>query len=128
MVTARNLAQTLVDLTREGHSEEQVMTKFMKFVGDHHLEAALPAVVHYLEIFKKEQDAKLTCKIEVASEKEMDNVSGIAEKMGVPEGSTIEATINPELIAGFKSTFKGIMHDASLSSQLEKLQKHIAIN
>lgn len=126
MVTAKAVAQSIVQLVQEGQNEEQIMNHVMSFVEEHHLQASLPAIVRYLEIFQKQQVDKQTCIIEVATEQEMNGIASIAEKIGVPEGSTVQAEVNPELVGGYRTLYKGVLHDASLKTQLEKLQKHIA--
>jgi len=126
MISSKQLGDALYQLIKEGtHSADVVTDAFLEYVTSHKLESLMPRVIEYVE-YSARKDAEFTT-LDITSGLLVDNeVTGqIRVLLNAPTDAYTATHIEPELIGGFVATYKGFLYDASLKTQLQRLQAQL---
>ena len=115
-------------MLESGIPEDKLIQGFQTYIRTYHLEASVPRILWYLDFFAKQrvQDNSLT--LITAHPVAEDVVNEIKTFIQAESTAPVDVQIDEGLIGGFITRYKHVEHDASLSTQLSRLQHSIIHN
>lgn len=125
--TSRQLAQALwkeVISTSPNHYDK-VIDNFLDFCRKKNLNYLLPRVLELLERYYKEKKKSETFFIKSAQPITQKDLYKIMSRLNVDERAEVLVDIDKSLYAGFVSSYKNVIYDASVKNQLVKLKNNL---
>lgn len=125
MVSSKDLAESLIKMIEKTGDEKSSLKAFIAFLEENKLQSQLPSVIRILE--KKSSDIKKWNALVIESPFEIskDTTEAIRKKSGAEASDEVSFVKRPDLIGGFRATYKGHVLDASLKHNLQTLKKQL---
>ena len=128
MISAKNLASVLLEISKESRPTEKVMSSFYNFLEKNRLYYLLPQVLSYLENLQKKETRFKTLEIVSGLPIDKETSDNIVKTLKIERASLIKKDTDPEIIGGFIATYKGFIYDASLRRQINLLKAKLIEN
>ncbi|PIR86977.1 MAG: hypothetical protein COU11_03100 [Candidatus Harrisonbacteria bacterium CG10_big_fil_rev_8_21_14_0_10_49_15] len=124
MITAKQLAKTLLQMSEEEVDRQKVMQQFFAFMERYHLEGLLPNVAGELESAERERILAVALHITTAHPLTPAEEANIRMSIGAKDAPLI-ATLDKELFGGFRARYRGMEYEGSLGHTAGKLEKKL---
>jgi F0F1-type ATP synthase delta subunit len=126
-ITSRQFAQTLLAMVADGHFDiQKAVTLFTTFLEKNNLLALTPHIIRYLELEREkiQEENKFT----IASPYKLHTsmVNDILKTFKSEHGAEVEKHADADLIGGIVVKHTGVVYDASIKTQLRKLQETLS--
>ena len=128
MINAHTLAQTLLTMIDESKGKkerEQVIEQFVSFARRRGLTFQLPNVIRELQRMNQRADRNNSVRLETATEMDDKTLAAIIKSIGATEAS-MEHTVNPELMGGFRVRWQDYEYDASVERDVNRLEHSLS--
>ena len=126
MIKARVIAQTVYELVaNDGREPELVVDRLVRFVERNNLTQQLPSIFAYLEQVAGRTSADEAVVVHTATPMPPETMHAITRYINAPPDATVTEHIDPTLIGGFIARYRGIVHDASIATQLRRLREEL---
>jgi len=122
MISSKQLAKTLQVMSKEDHSQERILSQFLKFIKNHSLEGLLPSVLNELKRNQKESQLEKSLRVESAYKLTPTDESNIRRLTNAKTAPLVTET-NKELLGGFRARYQGVEYEGSLGRAVENLEK-----
>jgi F0F1-type ATP synthase delta subunit len=123
---SKELAQILIELAHQVDKVDDAISVFVAFLEKHNLTYQLPAIVRHISQFKYQKDRTSTLVIESPFEIANSLQKKIQHFTNAQDAQFVEFVINKNLLGGFRTTYKGLVTDASIRHNLLTLKKELS--
>ncbi|MBY0329022.1 F0F1 ATP synthase subunit delta [Patescibacteria group bacterium] len=128
MISSQTIARGLFSVLRSGVPHEQVVKGFSSYIHRYHLEATVPQIISYLDFFASQKARDEGLSLVVAHPVSDEVVLEIKSFIDAADSTPVSLTLDESLIGGFIARYRHTEHDASLSTQLSRLEQSIIHN
>lgn len=126
MLKSRVVAKALISMVHDdGIEPKAVADSFLEFVSQNNLVHQLPTILFHLTLERDNRARAGKLSLRVSEEISSSLIEDIKKYVGASKDAETETVIDKSLIGGFIAEYKNILHDASLSSVLEKLRLNL---
>lgn len=122
MLSSEKVAQSLYLLAREGEKSDKVVKNLVAYLSQHKGLPLLPSIIARLERMAKRDGAHETLFIKTAHQLDRSSGTSIKEALGAKDAQTVTDQ-DDALLGGFVAEYQGVVYDASVRTQLEKLKQ-----
>lgn len=120
MISSRHIAQAVYELAQEGH-DSMIHTRVFEYLQSHNLLSLLGNVMHHLEQLYETEKRHQTLQITSAQDMSESFVKELKKTLSAHHVAPV--VVHPELQGGFIAEYQGVVYDASVKTQLEKLKQ-----
>lgn len=125
MISAQHIARGIIKLIQLGVSEDQVFSGFKKYITHYHLQALVPNILNYLELFHAKNRENESVSLVVAHDVDEQILEDLKKFVSAPVGTEITVEKDESIIGGFIARYRNVEYDASLTTQLSRFKKAI---
>lgn len=122
MISSRAIAQATYELAQDS-SNKKIAENLVAYLEHNNLLPLLGSVVEHLENIAAKAGAQAELDIVSAHKLTDATVKEIKKSLGADQLGTV--TENKELIGGFVAEYNGVVYDASIATQLNKLKNSL---
>lgn len=122
MLNSEKIAQSIYLLAHEEEKSAKVVKNLVAYLQQHNGLPLLPTIVAHLERMAKRDAAHETLFIKTAHQLDRSAGTLIKEALEARDAETVTEHVDA-LLGGFVAEYKGVIYDASVRTQLEKLKQ-----
>lgn len=122
---SKELAQALIDIVHQTEKPEKAVSAFLSFLETNNLVYQLPIILRYLEQFQIQNKRAQTLIIESPFDIDATLQKKIQTFVRALDAKHVELDINKKLLGGFRTSYKGLVTDASIRHNLLALKKQL---
>lgn len=122
---SKELAQVLIRIVHQTEKPDKAVSAFLSFLETNNLAYQLPLILRYVEQFQMQEKQAQTLVIESPFEIDTSLQKKIQTFVQALDAQYVELDINKKLLGGFRTSYKGLVTDASIRHNLLTLKKQL---